>query len=146
MSGNGITGLVTRATGSWYQVRLTTGHSLSCRMPGKFRLSEEEIVNPLAVGDRVDVRMQSDGTGMIDRIHDRKNRLERKATHGRRGIQILASNVDLVLVVQSLRDPVVKTGFIDRVLVSSEACGISAAIVLNKKDLKKGNKDEKRLE
>ncbi len=146
MSGNGITGLVTRATGSWYQVRLTTGHSLSCRMPGKFRLSEEEIVNPLAVGDRVDVRMQSDGTGIIDRIHDRKNRLERKATHGRRGIQILASNVDLVLAVQSLRDPVVKTGFIDRVLVSSEACGISAAIVLNKKDLKKGNKDEKRLE
>ncbi len=138
-------GLITKATGSWYQVRLNDGTSLACRLPGKMRLNDLEVVNPVAVGDIVHITLQSDGSGIIDRVTERKNRLLRKATHGRRGIQILASNVDLVLIVQSVRDPAFKTGFIDRVLVTSEAHDIPARIVLNKTDLAKGKKDEKKL-
>ncbi len=138
-------GLITKATGSWYQVRLDDGTSLACRLPGKMRLNDQEVVNPVAVGDIVHITLQSDGSGIIDRVTERKNRLLRKATHGRRGIQILASNVDLVLIVQSLRDPAFKTGFIDRVLVTCEAYEIQTLIVLNKTDLAKGTKDDIKL-
>ncbi len=139
-------GLITKATGSWYQVLLDSGESVSCRLPGKFRLSEEQIVNPVAVGDNVDVTLEKDGTGVINRIGERKNKLVRKATHGRRGIQLLAANVDLVLIVQSLRDPVFKTGFIDRLLVTCEAWEIPALIIINKTDLQKSSMDEEKLD
>ncbi len=139
-------GLITKATGSWYQVLLDNGESVSCRLPGKFRLGEEQIVNPVAVGDIVDITLQKDGTGVIDRIGQRKNQLVRKATHGRRGIQLLATNVDLVLIVQSLREPDFKTGFIDRLLVTCEAWEIPALIIINKTDLQKSRKDEEKLE
>ncbi len=139
-------GLITKATGSWYQVRMDDGESLACRLPGKFRLSEEDVVNPAAVGDIVDVTRQSDGTGIIDRIMERKNQLLRKATHGRRGVQILAANVDFVLIVQSWRNPAFKTGFIDRLLVLCEAYDIPALIILNKTDLLKGEKDREKLD
>ncbi len=138
-------GLITKATGSWYQVRLEDGESLACRLPGKMRLSEDEVVNPVAVGDAVLVSLQSDGTGVIDRLSDRKNQLLRKATHGRRGVQILAANVDLVLIVQSLRDPAFKTGFIDRVLVTCEAYDIPSLIIMNKTDLSNGEKTNRKL-
>jgi ribosome biogenesis GTPase / thiamine phosphate phosphatase len=136
-----MNGQITKATGSWYQVMLDDGTSVSCRLPGRFRLDDEEVVNPVAVGDIVEVSMQNDGTGIIDRIGDRKNRLVRKATHGRRGVQLLATNVDQVLIVQSLRDPVVKTGFLDRVLVTCEAYEIPAHIIINKTDLQRKSKD-----
>ncbi len=139
-------GLITKATGSWYQVRLENGESLACRLPGKFRLSDEEVVNPVAAGDMVHISRMADNTGVIDRIEERKNQFMRKATHGRRGIQILAANVDLVLIVQSFREPAFKTGFIDRLLVTCEAYDIPALIVLNKSDLVKGNKEAKKLE
>ena len=134
-------GLITKATGSWYQILLDDGSSVSCRLPGKFRLDEEEVVNPVAVGDNVQITLQKDGTGIIDHIEQRKNRLVRKATHGRRGVQLLATNVDLVLIVQSLRDPGVKTGFIDRLLVTCETYDIPAQIIINKCDLQKNEKD-----
>ncbi len=138
-------GLITKATGSWYQVLLDNGESVSCRLPGKFRLDDEKVVNPVAVGDNVDVTLEKDGSGVINRIGERKNKLVRKATHGRRGIQLLAANVDLVLIVQSLHEPIFKTGFIDRLLVTCEAWEIPALILINKTDLQKSSKDEEKL-
>ena len=139
-------GLVIKATGSWYQVQTDSGDIVACRLPGKFRLDDERILNPVAVGDIVDLTLQKDSTGVINRITDRKNQLVRKATHGRRGTQLLAANVDLVCIVQSLREPVFKTGFIDRLLVTCEAWDISPLIIINKTDLQKNQKDRDKLE
>ncbi len=139
-------GLITKATGSWYQVLLDNDENMSCRLPGKFRLDEDDLVNPVAVGDIVDVFPQKDGTGVINQVLERRNRLVRKATHGRRGAQLIAANLDLVIIVQSLRDPSFKTGFIDRVLVTCEAYEITPLIIINKSDLNKGDKDMEMLD
>ncbi len=139
-------GRIVKATGSWYHVRLDNGEFIDCRLPGKFRLDEEETTNPIAVGDRVSLTMQSDNTATIDDIRDRRNYLIRKATHGRRGTQIIASNVDQVLIIQSLKQPVFKTGFIDRLLVSCEAHEIPAVVVMNKTDLVESKKDSESLD
>src|SRR5699024_1065065 len=61
-------------------------------------------------------------------------------THGRQGDQILASNIDRAIVVQSIRKPKLKEGFIDRFLVMCEAYELTPCIVINKMDLaKKGD-------
>lgn len=141
-----MNGLITKATGSWYQVLLDNGSTVPCRLPGRFRLDREKVLHPVAVGDLVTITRQKDGTGVIEHIGERKNRLVRKATHGRRGVQLIATNVDQVLIVQSLRNPVVKAGFVDRVLVTCEAYQIPAVVIINKTDLSKKNKDAEILD
>ncbi len=138
-------GLIIKATGSWYHVLLDDKRMVSCRLPGKFRLSDEEVTNPVAVGDNVSVDLQADGTGIIDQIFERKNRLVRQATHGKKGIQIIAANLDQILIIQSFKKPAFKTGFIDRLLVSAGANEINPVIVINKSDLVRNEKDENKI-
>jgi ribosome biogenesis GTPase len=127
-------GRVIQSTGSWYKV--DTGEKvISSRLPGRFRLEGKEVTNPIAVGDYVDISMNNDDTGTIEKIHDRVNYLTRQATHGRRGEHILVSNLDLAFVVQSIRKPKMKEGFIDRFLVTCEAYEVTPAIIINKMDL-----------
>lgn len=127
-------GLVIQSTGMWYKVK--SGDQVrDCRLPGKFRLKEGDVTNPIAVGDRVEVAVQEDSTGIIRQIHERKNYIPRQATHGRRGEQILVANVDLAWAVLSIRQPSLRTGFIDRFLVACEAYQVTPAIIINKLDL-----------
>lgn len=129
-------GRVIQSTGKWYKVSFDS-EIVDCRLPGKFRLEKKEVTNPVAVGDFVDIKLGEDGTGSITKIHDRENYLPRQATHGRRGEQILVANIDRAWVVQSVRQPKINLGFIDRFLVTCEAYEISAGIIINKMDLAK---------
>ncbi len=127
-------GRVIKSTGSWYKVS-DQGEIIECRLPGKFRLEKKEVTNPIAVGDWVKFKIGDDGSGNITEIVERSNYLPRQATHGRRGEQILIANVDRAWVVQSVRQPKLNLGFIDRFLVTCEAYEIPAGIIINKCDL-----------
>ncbi|REL33698.1 ribosome small subunit-dependent GTPase A [Rhodohalobacter sp. SW132] len=127
-------GKVIQSTGKWYKVS-SDGEIFDCRIPGKFRLVEESVTNPVAVGDNVDFTVGDDGSGMIDSIHDRKNYVPRKSTRSNKDEQILVANIDRAWVVQSIRQPKIKRGFIDRFLVACEAYEIPSGIIINKTDL-----------
>ncbi len=129
-------GRVIQSTGKWYKVA-RDGEIVECRLPGKFRLDKKEVTNPVAVGDLVDIEIENDGSGTITNIRERNNYIPREATHGRRGEQILVSNVDIAWVVQSVKQPKLKTGFIDRFLVTCEAYEVQAGVIINKMDLAK---------
>ena len=45
-----IRGVVTRATGSWYDV-LHEGRTIACRIRGRIRLKGVRSTNPVVVGD-----------------------------------------------------------------------------------------------
>lgn len=128
------TGKVIQSTGKWYKVT-SGGKVYDCRIPGKFRLVKSSVTNPVAVGDNVDFTVADDGRGMIDTIHDRKNYIPRKATRSNKKLQILVANIDRAWVVQSIRQPNLKRGFIDRFLVACEAYEIPSGIIINKIDL-----------
>jgi ribosome biogenesis GTPase / thiamine phosphate phosphatase len=130
-------GRITKSTGSWYIVALDNGETLSCRLPGKLRLEELDQTNPVAVGDRVHVQIQTDKSGIISEILPRINMITRLATHGRRGQQIMAANIDLGILVQSVKRPQFKSGLIDRFLITCEANLVEPLIVINKMDLAK---------
>lgn len=128
-------GRVIQSTGKWYTVQIDSGDEILSSLPGKFRMNDYDRTNPIAVGDWVEVDLLDDGSGRISEIHERTNAVMREATHGKRGSQMIAANVDLAVVVQSLLEPEFKPGFTDRFLVTCEAYGITPLIIINKTDL-----------
>ena len=135
------TGLVTRSTGSWYDVRTDSGEDVRARIRGKFRLEAETIdeTNPLAVGDRVTLQMQEDETGLVTAIAPRENQLSRRAAgHRARSEHVIVANVDRAWCVQSTFQPKLNRGFVDRMLIAAEASHIPAGLILNKSDLLEG--------
>ena len=66
-------GLVIKNTGSWYQVKTDDGQLVECKIKGNFRLKGIRSTNPVAVGDRVQIILNQEGTAFINEIEDRKN-------------------------------------------------------------------------
>lgn len=91
--------------------------------------------NPVAVGDRVGYESEKDNTGVIRKIHERKNYIIRRSSNLSREYQLIASNVDQALLLASLVSPRTLLAFIDRFLVSAEAFRIPVILVFNKLDL-----------
>jgi ribosome biogenesis GTPase len=129
-------GLITKSTGSWYQVQLHDGNRIDCRIKGIFRTRGITTTNPLAVGDVVDIEMEPDQeTGLIINLHPRKNYIIRKSINLSKQGQIIAANLDQALLVVTLASPRTSLGFIDRFLVTAEAYDIPAKLIFNKLDL-----------
>ncbi|MFB0499196.1 ribosome biogenesis GTPase [Mucilaginibacter sp. OAE612] len=129
-------GLITKSTGSWYQVQTPDGQKIDCRIKGKFRIKGITTTNPIAVGDVVDFEMEPDREdGVITNLHQRKNYIIRKAINLSKQAQIIAANLDQAILVVTLASPRTSLGFIDRFLVTAEAYDIPARLVFNKLDL-----------
>lgn len=140
-------GRVVESTGRWYEVSYDENgmQTINCRLPGRFRLDDQDLTNPIAVGDYVDFEINDDGSGRIEKIHDRQNYIIRRSTRHQQGNQILASNIDRAYNVQSIKKPRFKQGFLDRFLVTCEAYRIPASVIINKMDLAT-SKEEKLVE
>ncbi|WP_442794293.1 ribosome small subunit-dependent GTPase A [Pelobium manganitolerans] len=129
-------GLVTKSTGSWYSVETEDGKKYDCRIKGKLRMKGLVSTNPVAVGDFVDFDLEADlQTGVISRVHDRKNYIIRKSINLSKQVQIIAANLDLACLVVTLASPRTSLGFIDRFLVTAEAYDVPALLIFNKLDL-----------
>ncbi|MFB6247085.1 MAG: ribosome small subunit-dependent GTPase A [Salinibacter sp.] len=131
-----LEGVVTRSTGSWYDVRVGD-RTIPSRIRGKFRLTEQDVTNPVAVGDRVTIRLtDEDNTGLILDIHERHNKLSRRAAGHRTGQEhVMVANVDRAWIVQSVRLPSLNPAFVDRLLVAAAVYEIPVGLIINKVDL-----------
>ena len=127
-------GLVTKSTGSQYTVRTEIG-PLLCYIKGNLRLKGIRTTNPVAVGDWVEVAQQPDGTNWIKAIEPRRNYIIRRATNLSKEAQVLAANLDQVLLLVTLHHPDTNLVFIDRFLATAEAYRVPVVIVFNKIDL-----------
>lgn len=128
--------LVTKSTGSWYQVVNNEGKVIECRIKGKFRIKDIRTTNPIAVGDIVEIEMEPhQDTGVIVKLAPRKNYIIRKSINLSRQSQIIAANLDQAFLIVTLASPRTSLGFIDRFLVTAEAYDIPASLIFNKLDL-----------
>ena len=123
-------GLVIKNTGSWYTVLMDDGLTADCKIKGNFRLRGIRSTNPVAVGDRVEVK-----EGFIIEIEDRRNYIIRKSINLSKQSHILAANVDQALLVVTVVKPETSTTFIDRFLASAEAYRVPVVLIFNKTDL-----------
>lgn len=128
-------GLVTKSTGSWYEV-LADGLTYKCRIKGKFRNRDIKTTNPIAVGDWVDIAAEAERyTAVIDHLYERQNYIIRKSVNLSKQAQIIAANIDQAYLIVTLASPITSLGFIDRFLVTAEAYDIPAGLIFNKLDL-----------
>jgi ribosome biogenesis GTPase / thiamine phosphate phosphatase len=135
-------GVVLKSTGSWYEVLAEDKTKFMCRVRGKIRLDDSKETNPIAVGDYV-LFDQEDVNGAIYEILQRKNHLLRQSVKKSSHAQVLAANVDQVLLLATIKQPRTSLGFIDRFLVSAESFRIPQILLFNKQDLLTGKeKDE----
>jgi ribosome biogenesis GTPase len=74
-------------------------------------------------------------TGTITKIMERKNYIIRKSTNLSRESQIMAANIDQVMLMFTLDYPETPLEFIDRFLISAEAYHIRSILLINKVDL-----------
>jgi len=130
-----LKGLVIKNTGSWYTVRTDDGQTIESKIKGNFRLKGIRSTNPVAVGDRVDIVTNQEGTAFITSIDERRNYIIRKSSNLSKQSHILAANVDQAFLVVTIKYPPTSTTFIDRFLASAEAYRVPVVLVFNKRDL-----------
>ncbi|MDD7225632.1 MAG: ribosome small subunit-dependent GTPase A [Prevotella sp.] len=129
-----MTGLVIKNTGSWYTVKTDSNQLVECKIKGNFRLKGIRSTNPVAVGDRVSITPNLEGTAFITSIEDRKNYIIRKSPNLSKQSHIIAANVDQAFLVVTINRPVTSTTFIDRFLASAEAYRVPVVLLFNKTD------------
>ena len=137
-------GLVVKNTGSWYTVRTDDGQLIESKIKGNFRLKGIRSTNPVAVGDRVELVVNQEGTAFISAIADRRNYIIRKSQNLSKQSHIIAANVDQAFLIVTVNYPQTSTTFIDRFLASAEAYRIPVILVFNKTDLL--DEDERRYQ
>ena len=97
------------------------------------------LENQIVVGDRVNVFFDSYNLPIITERFTRKNHISRRSSTTRIGgnliEQVLASNVDQVIVVFAAANPQPKWNLLDRYLVMAEAVELPVYIVITKADL-----------
>jgi ribosome biogenesis GTPase len=108
---------------------------IKCRLKGAFRIRDIKNTNPVAVGDHVNFEKAGRDTGIITKIHDRRNYIIRRATKLSSQSHIIASNVDLLLLMITLDFPETPLELVDRFLISAEAYHIPCILLINKTDL-----------
>lgn len=131
-------GLVIKNTGSWYTVRTDDGRDVESKVKGNFRLKEIRSTNPVAVGDRVVININNEGTAFITEIEDRKNYIIRRASNLSKQSHIIAANLDQAMLIVTVNFPITTTVFIDRFLATAEAYRVPVKLVFNKIDRYKG--------
>lgn len=125
------------------------GRFLQARIKGKMKIDRDiSSTNPVAVGDLVALEMEEgdDTQAMITAVEKRENYIVRVSPHNKHQKHIVAANLDLALLVATIREPQTSFGFIDRFLVTAEAYHIPAVLVINKADLLQDEGDDEALE
>ena len=151
--GGFIKGIIIRIESKDYYVSPLEGDkSIRCSLRGKFKkefgLKKDKLYQTdfAAIGDYVEINMNNDGTGVINSIEGRRNYVSRKSPRikgagfrGERLEQIVAANINKLIIVSSVAEPEFNNKVIDRFIAAGESSQINIIIIINKIDLKIDN-------
>ena len=136
---NWVEGRVLRVQGLVSRVFGDNARQYSCATRQLLKQVATDLRHVVAAGDRVWVRPEGDPPedgapqeGIIERVEPRHGVLSR-TSRGRQ--QLIATNVDQIVVVASVAEPRLKPNLVDRYLVTAEKTGIRPIVCLNKVDL-----------
>ncbi len=131
-----LLGTILRARSGFYSVRTDDGRLVESQLRGLLK-RERQPTDLAVIGDRVQVALLDDGTGVIEHVEPRRSKFSRRQP-GPRGTwkeDMLVANVDQVLVVFACADPMPHVRMLDRFLVVAEHNEVPAVVVANKIDL-----------
>ena len=120
MSEKQLKGIIIKGIGGFYYIEVD-GDIYECKARGAFR---KKKISPLA-GDNVVITVRENGENTIDDICERKNFLIRPPV----------ANVDTLVIVASVKEPVPSTTVIDRLTAIAMSKDIKPCVVFSKSDL-----------
>jgi ribosome biogenesis GTPase len=129
-----LPGLIVRAQSGFFTVRTESG-SYVCQLRGQLKKGPR-LGDLAALGDRVEISVQTDGTGMIETVLPRTRAITRLDPRPK-GVyqQVILANPDEAVFVFACAHPAPSLRMLDRFLVIAEKDRIPAVIVANKVDL-----------
>lgn len=129
-------GLILKAQSGFFTVE--TGQGLFvCRLRGKLKQGRHRG-DIAAVGDRVQITVLPDGSGVIEKVEERQRAIVRLDPRPQGEYQqVLLANPDQAVFVFACAHPAPRLRMLDRFLVIAEKQRVPALIVANKTDLVK---------
>ncbi len=121
--------------GKFYIVE-SEGRAVTTTLRGRLRQDPrlDKYSDPVVVGDHVDFDLDLDGEGSIREVLPRTNVFTRKYKNSRRD-DLIAANIDRIVVIQCFGTPRLNPRFVDRLLVRGIKEGIPLLLCVNKLDL-----------
>lgn len=129
-----LPGLIIRAQSGFLTVQTEQGPVVA-HLRGRLKRTRRDT-DVVAVGDRVQVRLLEDGTGILEKVEPRQRVLSRRAPSPRREAeQVIVANPDQAMFVFACADPDPNFRMLDRFLVAAERQNLPALVCANKLDL-----------
>ena len=127
-------GLVVKAQSGFFTVKTEDG-SIVCQLRGKLKQGKA-TGDIAALGDKVQITILMDGSGVIEEVDERKQAIVRLDPRPQGEYQqVMLANPDQAVFVFACAHPNPKLKMLDRFLVIAEKQRIPAIIVANKIDL-----------
>ncbi len=106
-----------------------------CGIKGSLKKEKNKAKNLVAVGDFVRFQTRTHEDGLILSVAPRTSILSRADNLHRRKEQLIAVNIDQVIITSSIHFPPLKPFLIDRYIIAAQKGNMTPIIVINKIDL-----------
>lgn len=106
-----------------------------CSIRGLLKKVKTQFKNLITVGDFVLFQKTDGKEGLIAHVEPRHSSLSRADNLSRRQEQLIAANIDQVLITVSVVNPPIKPFLVDRYIIASRKGNMEPVIVVNKIDL-----------
>lgn len=124
--------MVVAHSGQWAFV-LLDGREVLCTISDSLCAGKSSVLAP---GDEVLVEYAAADQPYVKAMAPRRTKLSRPAqAHAQAKEQVIAANIDVLVVVASALKPRFKAGVVDRFLIAAQAGGVEPILVVNKMDL-----------
>lgn len=117
------------------------GKTWTCILRGSLKKEKTQAKNLVTVGDFVLFEKTSHEEGAIEYVEPRKSVLSRADNLDQRKRQVIAANVDQVLITASVINPPLKPFLVDRYIIAAQQGGMEPILVINKVDLLRDEKN-----
>ena len=138
-------GVVTRVDGKRCQIH-SEKNTYHAYIPHKVVGVDPKTSKPLCVGDRVLFIEDEAEEIIVKELLPRHTKLSRRAIGPIDKEQIVASNIDQLLIVTAVYNPPFHPGIVDRFIIAAIKGDLQPVICINKQDLLHKDKNKERIE
>ena len=121
-------------------------NKITCTLKGELKKERTRAKNLVAVGDFVLFEKIAEQEGIIAQVKPRQTVLSRADNLSRLKEQLIAVNIDQVLITTSVVNPPLKPALIDRYIIATQKGKMKPVVVINKIDLLEEDSEAARKE
>jgi ribosome biogenesis GTPase / thiamine phosphate phosphatase len=129
------------------EIHVESQHTLyRCQVKGSLKKEKNSSKNLVTIGDFVLFEEREKLCGLIFQVEPRRTILSRSDNLHRHKEQLIAANVDQVIITASMTCPPLKPFLLDRYIIAAQKGKMKPIIVINKIDLVKTDEDRALLD